>query len=289
VIVRRNRLHHCHDKGISIGSIGGSPPPATWPSSATLVNNLVYSSSIGIAIKDDSFAHVVHNTLADNQEGLALYEAYDHPGYGGGRARVVNTILWGNERSIRLDLTPSPPSTVTVVYSDVEGGWPGAGNLDADPSFEALDNYHLRACSPAVDAGYDAGVPADLDGLPRPAGGAPDMGAYELQSLLHLSAWPGDRRIYLAWQVAGHDPALASFAISYTVRPRGSSVYSHTLITGLQTTTLAYTLTDLINYARYTVVLEAWDAAQDLLERSNPVSLMPTEYFAYLPLVFRYR
>jgi hypothetical protein len=43
-------------------------------------------------------------------------------------------------------------------------------------------DYHLTATSPAVDSGNPADYPAtDNAGGPRPRGGAPDAGAYELK------------------------------------------------------------------------------------------------------------
>jgi hypothetical protein len=280
VVIERNRMHHCADKGISIGagsSAGGQP------SSATVVNNLVYASDEGIAVKDSAVARLVHNTLVDNGTGLALYEAHDHPGLGGGRATVVNAILWGNGQAISLD----PLSTVTVTYSDVEGGWSGQGNLDADPSFQAAGDYHLGYGSPAINAGHEQGVAVDLDGQPRPVGSAPDMGAFELQPLVNLAAWPGDGQAHLAWRVAVDDPALAGFTISYTVGPGGGPADQPAPITGLPTTTLAYTLTGVTNYAWYTVLVEGWDAGASPLMRSNTVAVMPTDLYLYLPLMVR--
>jgi hypothetical protein len=284
-VIERNRIYNCADKGISIGTSHNIPPGATNVS-ATVINNLVYASNIGIAVKDSAIARLGHNTLVGNvTDGLALYQL--ESGYGGGHATVVNTILWGNGNSLSSDAL----STADVSYSDVKGDavWPGEGNINADPLFQAENDYHLGFGSPAINAGRDEGVAIDLDGRSRMVGSAPDMGAYELQSLLRLRARPGDRQIYLTWQSAvADDLVLASFAISVTVRPQGTVVYSPTLITGLPTTTLTYTLTDLINYAWYTVTVEGWDAEDGLLMRSNFVGVMPTDIYVYLPLVLRY-
>jgi hypothetical protein len=48
-----------------------------------------------------------------------------------GRPILINCILWGNIAPIGSQIS----GTGTVLYSDVEGGWPGEGNIDADPRF----------------------------------------------------------------------------------------------------------------------------------------------------------
>jgi len=116
---------------------------------------------------------------------------------------LVNCILWGNSPNSLMD---DEESSSTVTYSDVEwsgGVHPGAGNINADPSFGApaaaseapttTGNYRLRCDSPAIDAGLNGAVPADvttdLDGNERfrgpvdPVEKPPvDMGPYEEQA-----------------------------------------------------------------------------------------------------------
>ena len=84
------------------------------------------------------------------------------------RPTVFNSILWRNSpHEIELDeLNPGDP---VVRYCDVEGGWEGNGNIDADPLFGDPNNsdYRLSPGSPCIDAGCNWGVPpdtADLDG-----------------------------------------------------------------------------------------------------------------------------
>jgi hypothetical protein len=55
---------------------------------------------------------------------------------------VNNSILWDNQaQSIFVGAGPDP----LITYSDVEHGWPGEVNLDADPLFTDEDHYHLHS------------------------------------------------------------------------------------------------------------------------------------------------
>jgi hypothetical protein len=64
-----------------------------------------------------------------------------------------------------------------VTYSNIQGGCPGQGNIDADPLFTDAVNgdYHLLSGSPCIDAGDPASECA-LE--PEPNGGRINMGAY---------------------------------------------------------------------------------------------------------------
>ncbi|MHC4128022.1 MAG: right-handed parallel beta-helix repeat-containing protein [Planctomycetota bacterium] len=102
-----------------------------------------------------------------------------------------NSIVWGNSAG-------SIDGGGSFAHCDIEGGWSGTGNIDADPLFAqpGTDNVRLSTGSPCVDAGSNAALPADaldldgdgdtseplpydLDGNPRIQGGTVDMGAYE--------------------------------------------------------------------------------------------------------------
>ncbi|MHC4500930.1 MAG: hypothetical protein ACYS21_17660, partial [Planctomycetota bacterium] len=122
--------------------------------------------------------------------------------YGGGISTktdgtlvLTNCILWGNTASGASQIYGGTNS-VTVNYSDVQGGWPGAGegNIDADPCFADADNSdcHLKSkagrwdpnsqtwvkdkvSSPCIDAGdWDSDWTAEL----WPNGKRINMGAY---------------------------------------------------------------------------------------------------------------
>ncbi len=110
----------------------------------------------------------------------------------GSHVTIRSSILWNNSAAIAGDqiavLTIQGPSSVSISYSDVEGGllgifnsggtvnW-GTGNIDEDPLFTNLtgDDYHLDVCSPAIDAGDPA---SDFSNEPAPNGDRINMGAY---------------------------------------------------------------------------------------------------------------
>lgn len=89
---------------------------------------------------------------------------------------VANCIIWGNGIS----------NTPYVTYSNIEGGFPGVGNINAVPSFvdAANGDYHLQDNSPCINTGDPNYIPepneTDLDGNPRVLNSRIDMGPYEL-------------------------------------------------------------------------------------------------------------
>jgi len=92
-----------------------------------------------------------------------------------------NCILWDSGSEIYN----TDGSTITIIYSNVQGGWLGKGNIDADPCFVEADSndYHLLPESPCINAGDPNYVAepneTDLDGRPRVIDDRIDMGAYE--------------------------------------------------------------------------------------------------------------
>ncbi|MHC4213186.1 MAG: LamG-like jellyroll fold domain-containing protein [Planctomycetota bacterium] len=99
-----------------------------------------------------------------------------------GSGTINNSILWGNTASSE----PVFHSNFTVSYCNVEGGYLGEGNVDADPCFinPDEDNYHLSSSSPCINTG-DYGYislpgDTDIDGDSRIINGITDMGADEV-------------------------------------------------------------------------------------------------------------
>ena len=133
----------------------------------------------------------VNCTIADNGaavEGGGLKNE-------GGWPMLANCVAWNNFPEQIVDSA----GTTVATYSDVQGSWPGAGNIDADPLFEAPGspdyNYRQTASSPVCDAGDNYALPPEIltdilgyerfqdnESVPDTGSGTPpivDMGAYE--------------------------------------------------------------------------------------------------------------
>jgi predicted outer membrane repeat protein len=85
---------------------------------------------------------------------------------------VANCIFWGDSAGAQgAEIYTGEGSSIDVVYSDVAGGWPGVGNIDAHPEFveEGWGNYNLLWGSPCIDTGHPGFL--DYDGTRS------DMGA----------------------------------------------------------------------------------------------------------------
>ena len=81
---------------------------------------------------------------------------------------ITNCILWNGGDEIRC----YDSSVLTVAYSDVQGTWPGAGNIAADPVFTlpSVGSWRLWTGSPCIDAG-DKTLSMGPSGVWRPAAG----------------------------------------------------------------------------------------------------------------------
>lgn len=156
---------------------------------------------------------LVGNTATNHSSGGVRNE-------GVANFRVLNSILWNNTGVGGLQGPNNQVNAGTIVLTClVQGGFPGAGNVDGDPLFADVGNldYTPSVNSTAIDAGDNAqviaGTALDYLGRPRHAdvltvadtgvGTAPlaDMGAFE-----YPSSW-----VDLGGALAGAagDPVLA--------------------------------------------------------------------------------
>jgi len=127
---------------------------------------------------------LINLTMTENEDtwglgGLSLYNS---------NPVIINSIIWNNsgENIYSYDgYQNTPPSNPFVTYSNIEGGWEGEGNIDADPLFVDPVNgdFNLQEGSPCIDAGtaffeWEGDILVNMNSEDY-YGNAPDMGAFE--------------------------------------------------------------------------------------------------------------
>ncbi|MBN2270284.1 MAG: hypothetical protein JXN61_06705 [Sedimentisphaerales bacterium] len=122
---------------------------------------------------------VIVNNHAEQSGGIGGYVV---------SVKVSDCIIRDNWAARYSQITVGS-GTGSVTYSNVEGGYPGVGNIDLPPEFAnpATGDYHLLPSSACIDAGDANSVPpvfleVDIDGQPRIMGDAPDIGVDEYVS-----------------------------------------------------------------------------------------------------------
>jgi hypothetical protein len=120
--------------------------------------------------------NIVNCTLADNDTQFGINISYNDT------LTVTNSIIRDNltEAVHYNNIVPQ------ISYSNIQGGWEGTGNIDANPLFDSLGihPYQILNESPCVNSGcHDTTgleIPMyDLGGNYRITGDRIDMGAYE--------------------------------------------------------------------------------------------------------------
>jgi len=171
-----------------------------------IITNCIFAGNRGSAIHStDKYVTIEGCTFSSNStdRGGSVLDAWDG-------AKVSNCIFWDNS-SPAIEGTFNFFEETVLNYCNVEGGWPGEGNIDVDPCFvspgywdlngtpeDANDDfwvdgdYHLQSqaghwdqqsqtwvqddiTSPCIDAG-DPNSPIGTE--PFPNGGRVNMGAY---------------------------------------------------------------------------------------------------------------
>jgi len=144
---------------------------------------------------------IIMNTISTgNESGIVCYRNWRAGFYirnctvqGNTQLALGNTGDWGSEVDVNSSIIwgavygqGSQLSFFDINYSDVQGGYPGEGNISLPPGFVGSFDFHLNPLSPCIDRGTYNGTDEDYDGKVRPQGGGYDMGAYEF---IPASGW----------------------------------------------------------------------------------------------------
>ena len=197
------------------GTAGGAAINLDGVQSAFIYNNLLYQNhATGIALFQQDGAQpsinatIVYNTIVNASDGRWCILAVN----GSSGAQVYNNIIINQHTfrgSIALDpdAVPGFASNYNILVNRLsrmgDGSnvplttWQGYGydlnSVLADPLAEIFvapgSDYHLAEGSQAIDFGnasFSFGVTTDLEGITRPQGNNPDVGAYESEFSLAI-------------------------------------------------------------------------------------------------------
>lgn len=194
------------------------------------------------AVRIDAGNAVIANcTLVDNNHYFPALTT------SGGNATIANCVFWSTFALTYPQISTVPGVTLVVSSSDIQGGFVGIGNINADPIFIRVpaagadgkwgtndDDYgdlRLQAGSPCIDSGDNSLVPAgtvtDLAGNARfvdsPGVNDPgvivDMGAYERQLPIYATG--------ATLQTDGASPAVN---VSFNVPLSSASISASDLV-----------------------------------------------------------
>jgi hypothetical protein len=208
IVVRRNRVENTATNGIKLWVTGEVSNNLIWKTGQdslilgdqggdfTVINNTIASRSgygylavmggyeVGAAAQVTLYNNIFYN---DNPEmgGTLVY-------FSPGTTLTADHNLYYNPyRSDGVICAAFLGADVCFSHDQINGGeWFSQSGQDehslaVDPLFvdPANGDFHLAAGSPLIDAGLAAeGLPPeDLENNPRPAGSAPEVGAYERQ------------------------------------------------------------------------------------------------------------
>jgi len=166
-------------------SIMQGPPGKTILSNCIIANNSSEEYGGGVGFYYDSAVTMLNNTISANKANISGSGIHLNKN---STLSIGNSIIYDN---INDEIT-FETITPTATYSNIKGGWPGTGNIDADPLFADPINldFHIKYNSPCRDAGDKtlADLPVfDFENDPRIAWREVDMGADEFYNHLYMT------------------------------------------------------------------------------------------------------
>lgn len=128
------------------------------PADVTVTNAVIYDVGAGMRYEDGIASPALHYATF----GRDVLEPFVEASSSGTVVDGRNVLLLGESLPPELSAEDGSLAVDAASFADA-----------------AADDYHLAAGSPAIDAATGTAPATDRDGIERPQGGAPDVGAYE--------------------------------------------------------------------------------------------------------------
>jgi len=129
-------LTNCTFSGNSAGEYGGGGGMCNTRNSNPTLTNCTFSENsaeggggmFNWEYSNPKLTNCLFNSNSVNYFGGGMFNVNSSP-------TVTNCILWGNSAQTGPQIYNVGTGSVTVSYTDVQGTWPGTGNINADPCF----------------------------------------------------------------------------------------------------------------------------------------------------------
>ncbi len=184
-------LTNCTFRGNAASASNGNGGGISTFSGSSTLKNCTFNGNFasfygGGAYCQNANLTMINCTFTKNsvgRHGKALATNY------ASQVQLTNCILWDGGDEIYDLAGGSGPSTITVTYSDVKGGFSGTGNIDTNPCFVTgpLGDYYLSQIaagqaenSPCVDAGSDTATNLGMDVLTTRTDSSGDKGIVDM-------------------------------------------------------------------------------------------------------------
>jgi len=195
-----------------------------------------------------------------------------------------NGIFSGNTKDTNADNSPVPAGAIN-----------GLNTMQTTDSVNFIspgfpdNNYYIQIDSPAKDQALTSTTVDDVEGNNRPFDISSDLGAYEYWPL-NLSVGIGDSTLRLNWTKSVNKliGGVSFYKLQVTC-PQGANPPDQVgcgqiLIINSDT---SINLTGLSNYKKYSILIQAFNASENLIASSNYTYGFPTDIIVFIPLTTR--
>ncbi|NQY11011.1 MAG: right-handed parallel beta-helix repeat-containing protein [Flavobacteriales bacterium] len=140
VLISYNVISKSKDRGIEIGS-----DKQGSCSDITVYRNIVYSSKVGICVKDGSKSVLINNTLVKNKTALSVIRS--DTAESGSNVEIINSIFYKNSKDLFIDEYSKAISSYSITNQKILNG---DNNLVGKPLFVDYKsrNFSLETGSP---------------------------------------------------------------------------------------------------------------------------------------------